>query len=91
MRKKIAIVGLTVFAAVTIHWTFFQVREHVPGVYDRPLGACIVEAYQARGIVVLVCPHMDMIKLWPLPVENPWFEDPVEPNSPWITYAHWAE
>ena len=24
---------------------------------------------------VLACPRMDMIRLWPLPVEQPWFED----------------
>jgi hypothetical protein len=91
MRKKIAIIFLTLFAAVAIHRTFFQVREIVPNVYDRPIGACVVEWYQVRGILVFACPRMDTIKLWPLPMEQLWFEDAIETNGQWINFVYRVE
>jgi hypothetical protein len=31
----------------------------------------VVGDYHTRGILVFACPHMDTIKLWLLPVEQP--------------------
>ncbi len=46
--------------------------EKVPGVITRPLGPCDVDWFYSRGgLVVLSCPHVDGIKLWPLPIEYP--------------------
>ena len=30
--------------------------------------------------VALACPRTDYIRLWPLPIKKPWFEDPVTPE-----------
>ena len=30
---------------------------------------------QPMNTWVLACPRADMIRLWPLPVQQPWFED----------------
>jgi hypothetical protein len=33
---------------------------------------------------VVACPGRDMIKVWPLPMETPWWEDEGEwPDRPW--------
>jgi hypothetical protein len=49
----------------------------VPGVIARPLGPRDVEWFEKRGgAVVLACLHTDLIKVWPLPVQQPWYEDP---------------
>ena len=34
-----------------------------------------------RGIVALACAGRDMIKVWPLPVETPWWEDGLEESD----------
>ena len=31
---------------------------------------------QPVNTLVLACPHMDMIRFWPLPIQRPWFEHP---------------
>ena len=73
-------VPLAVLAVVVLHWLFFRGREVVPGVIARPLGPCDVEWFDKRDdVVVIACPHTDLIKLWPLPIERPWFEDPLTP------------
>ena len=58
------------------HWVVFQRREVVPGVIARPLGTCDVEYYAEWHATVLACPGVDLIKVWPLPIEQPWYEDP---------------
>lgn len=74
---------IVIIIAVALHWLIFQGREVVPGVIARPVGPCDVEWFGARGgMVVIACPHTDLIKLWPLPIEQPWFENlPVKPGE----------
>ena len=69
------------FLAVTLHWVLFQTRETVPGVTSRPLGPCSVDWFSERPALVLACPRTDMIRLWPLPVVHPWFEEFWPPKS----------
>jgi hypothetical protein len=61
--------------AITLHWLVFQAKETVPGVTSRPLGSCYLDRFGERPALVLACPRTDMIRLWPLPVEHPWFEE----------------
>jgi hypothetical protein len=61
--------------AFTLHWWVFQARETVPGITSRPLGPCYLDWFSERPALVLACPRTDIIRLWPLPVEYPWFED----------------
>jgi hypothetical protein len=38
-----------------------------------------------RRVLALACVGYDMIKVWPLPVQQPWFEHPLDP-----TMGQWA-
>lgn len=49
-------------------------REIAPGVLTWPLGSCSVDWHQRRALV-LACPGVDMLRVWPLPFESPWWED----------------
>ena len=51
----------------------------MPGVYTWPLGACILDWYSRRGVLVLGCPKTDAIRVWPLPIQYNWVEDPTPP------------
>lgn len=65
-----------ILAVVSLHWLLFQGREVAPGVIARPIGACDVEWFkQWGGVIVIACPHTDLIKVWPLPIQQPWYED----------------
>jgi len=55
--------------------------ERVPGVVTHAIGPCDVDWYGARPALVVVCPGQDLIRVWPLPVEQPWIEDRAE-DSP---------
>ena len=60
---------------IAVAIVFFQGRWLTPNVYTVPLGRCDVDWHVDRGIVALACVGRDMIKVWPLPVEQPWWED----------------
>ena len=55
----------------------FQVAEGITAM-DLP-GNCQIQYYippaQPVKTLVLTCPRMDMMRLWPLPVQQLWFED----------------
>jgi len=40
-------------------------------VFTVPLGRCDVNRHVDRGIVAVACVERDLIKVWPLPVEQP--------------------
>jgi hypothetical protein len=73
MRKRL-LIPLILLLALTTHWLLVQGQERVRGVITRPLGSCDIEWFDKRDSLVLACPHTDLIKLWPLPVEQPWWE-----------------
>lgn len=52
--------------------------ELVPGVIVHDIGPCALDWHWARPALVLTCPGQDMLRVWPLPVMSPWFEDPIE-------------
>jgi hypothetical protein len=51
----------------------------------------VVGDYHTRGILVFACPHMDTIKLWLLPVVQPWFEDTSETRWPRMHFGYRVE
>jgi hypothetical protein len=67
-----------VAAAIALAIVFFQGRWLTPDVYTVPLGRCDVDWHVDRGIVAVACVGHDMILVWPLPVEQPWWEDGFE-------------
>ncbi len=81
-RRKWALALVVIFAAVFLHWLLFQWQEVVPGVIARPVGPCDVEWFENwGGAIVIACSRTDLIKVWPLPVQQPWYEDPFYPPS----------
>jgi len=40
--------------------------------------------FQWVSTVVVSCPDTDMIRIWPLPVVNPWFEDRENGFGVWL-------
>ncbi len=52
--------------------------ELAPGVIVHDLGPCALDWHRARPALVLACPRQDMLRVWPLPVVQPWSEDPLE-------------
>jgi hypothetical protein len=65
-----------VAAARAVAILFFQGRWNV---YTVPLGRCDVDWHVDRGIVAVACVGRDTIRVWPLGVEQPWWED--DPGS----------
>lgn len=49
--------------------------ELVPGVWTHDLGPCALDWHRNRLTLVVACQGQDMIRVWPLPVVQPWFED----------------
>ena len=49
------------------------------GVFALPLGSCELWAYGDQRVAAIACPGHDLIRIWPLPVMSPWFEDSFEP------------
>jgi hypothetical protein len=77
VRRLWALALVAILTLVPLHWLLFQGQEIVPGVIARPIGPCDVEWFEKwNGAVVIACPHTDLIKVWPLPVQQPWYEDP---------------
>ena len=47
----------------------------VPGVVTHTVGPCDLDWHRGRAALMVACPGQDLIKVWPLPMEAPWFED----------------
>lgn len=76
MARRTGLAIVIIGVSVSMHWLLFQWREIVPGVIVRPLGPCDVQYHAEWHATVLACPRTDLIKLWPLPIDQPWYEDP---------------
>ena len=88
MLRKVVL--FLIFAAIifTLSVSFLSsgIDEIVPGALAIDLtGSCELIHFdttlQPVNILVLSCSKMDMIRLWPLPIEQPWFEDGWEKPS----------
>ena len=69
--------AILIVALFLIAWQVLG-YEPVPGVVVHDIGPCALDWHHARPALVLACPGRDMIRMWPLPVVQPWFEDPIE-------------
>ena len=72
-----------VMAQRTFHVAEGITAMHLPG-------NCELQYYtppaQPANTLVLTCPMMIMIRLWPLPVQQPWFEDKWESIERDVTF-----
>lgn len=48
------------------------------GVFELPLGPCVLDVFTGENTLVVACPGRDMLRVWPLPVGQPWWEDSAE-------------
>ena len=80
--RMMARLNWLLMAALLAATVLLQGRWLTPDVYTVPLSRCTVDWHVERGIVALACPGRDLIRVWPLPVTSPWFEDPLE-SPPW--------
>jgi hypothetical protein len=74
--------GLAFFLMITVSSAILNVRTEkmIENVYTTHLTAdCDLDNYsppaQPQRTLVLACSHTDLIRLWPLPVIQPWFEE----------------
>jgi hypothetical protein len=81
--QRQAIVFILVFT-ITSAATYGLLSSRTSSVIDgvtgfRLVGGCklyyFTQPAQPMITWVLACPRKDMIRLWPLPVQQPWFED----------------
>jgi len=82
MQRKLLFFLLSFLVSLTSGYDFLASRTHenVPGATAFELvGRCKLIHFDTRlqpvNTLVLACPKKDMIRLWPLPVQQPWFED----------------
>jgi len=56
------------------------------GIWSLDGGLCSLDFFtqpaQPVRTLVLACPGVDAIRLWPWPPVQPWYEDPDEPGQP---------
>ena len=80
--KRTFLVFCVTFIAFSLAYGFLVLRtyEPIPGALSTDLpGSCELIKFgrvlQPVVTIALACPGVDMIQLWPLPVQQPWFED----------------
>jgi hypothetical protein len=81
MRKRTwVILAIVVFFGVLITYSHYGIYHYEVGATRFSVGfGCRVIRFppelQWVWTFVITCPGRDMIRIWPLPVVNPWFED----------------
>jgi hypothetical protein len=82
MRRQVLVFILVFTITFVAAYGLFSLRPYsvVEGVTGfRLVGECslynFTQTTQPMQIWVLACPRKDMIRLWPLPIQQPWYED----------------
>ncbi len=79
---------LVLFVCILCAVSAAGIDQSIPGVTIVPLlvGRCQLEIYDRTAqpvfTIAAACRGIDTIRLWPLPVQYPWFEDPILPPRP---------
>ena len=89
MKSKVVLFFLAFLFTFLLSYSILDSRTYsvVDGVTSfRLVGRCELEFYdtttQPMTTLVLACPRMDMVRLWPFPIIHPWFEDWHETPTP---------
>jgi hypothetical protein len=82
MKRRVLFFLVTIFVKITLAFGFLLSRTHlsIPGATDIELLArCELTYFDTRlqpmNTLILACPRMEMIRLWPLPIKQTQFED----------------
>ena len=86
-QKTAAILAFLVIVLGLIGYGLITADRPVPGAisYQLPMRCEIIyfdTNLQPTRTLALACPGVDMIRLWPLPIQHPWFEDRTSPAPP---------
>ena len=65
-------------------------EETIEGVWTVRLRSCYLDYHTNIHAVALACPGVDYIRLWPLPVTQPW-GDPTDTGPGWYAWQSWRE
>jgi hypothetical protein len=79
--RRLARLNWLFIAVLLVTTIWLSGRWITPDVFALPLGACDLTIYQDRQFAVIACPGHDLIRIWPLPIISPWFEDPLHPDT----------
>lgn len=76
----IFVVSFVITFVVAFGFLWLRTEETIPGaVFTKLPGRCEIIQFglglQPVYTIALACGRMDMIRLWPLPFQQPWFED----------------
>ncbi len=75
---------LAIVDLIFLYLTTGGVYKLTDTVWSAKLGArCELDFHTSIGAVALSCPGVDYMRLWPLPVVQPWSENP-DPIRGWI-------
>ncbi len=94
-RKTTLILAFLVVVLVgilgSVVYVLATADELVPGAtsYHLPMRCEVIYfdiTLQPTRTLALACPGVDMIRLWPLPIQHPWFEDLKLPTPPVDSY-----
>jgi len=80
--RMMARLNWLLMAALLAATVLLQGRWITSNVLALPVGSCDVQWFQGRGVVAVACVGRDMVRVWPFPVEAPWFENSVQPPGP---------
>jgi hypothetical protein len=59
-----------------------QPRTPTEGIWTLTLTGCHLGYHASIHAVALACPGVDYLKVWPLPVDQPWQETPARLPDP---------
>ena len=81
MKRQLQLFSVTFFITLVLAYSFscWTEGDYSGGSFNGttrtmqnyPVGRSLQPVYT----ITLACPRMDMMRLWPLPIQQPWFED----------------
>lgn len=80
ITPPVLVILALIAVCLAARWLVFDAREITPGVTARPLKDCDSLWFSKQQALVLACPGVDLVKLWPWPPMRPWDEEP-EPRG----------
>jgi len=83
-KKILLILAILIISIGFIGRELATAKKPIPGVITYQfVWRCKIwsldTSLQPTHTVALACPGVDLIRLWPLPIQHPWFEDSAEP------------
>lgn len=80
MKELLLFLSTILILTLSFIFIMLKTKEIIPGATSTELpGHCEIIQFsrvlQSAYTIAIACPMKDMIRLWPFPMQNPWFED----------------